>query len=72
MWLDKQLVLIEGNKPQPKPKGTYDEDMVKKVKSFQSSAGLEPDGFVGSSTVLHLIMKTGSVGPVLDDNKGIN
>ena len=71
-WLDKQLAIIDGNKPRSKPKSTYDMDMVKKVKSFQSSAGLEPDGFVGTSTVFHLIMKTGSVGPVLDDKKVIN
>jgi hypothetical protein len=53
VWLDKQRVLIEGNKPQHKPKGTYDEDMVTKVKSFQSSAGLEPGrvrGYIYSIT----------------------
>jgi peptidoglycan hydrolase-like protein with peptidoglycan-binding domain len=46
--------------------------MVNKVKLFQSYAGLNPDGFVGTTTVFHLIMKTGSVGLTLDDKKGIN
>jgi general secretion pathway protein A len=70
MWLDSQLMIIDGKKPRSKPRNTYDEEMVKKVKAFQSSVGLTPDGIVDPTTVGHMIMKTGSEGPVLDYKKG--
>jgi general secretion pathway protein A len=72
MWLDKQLASLEGKKARSQPKSTYDEEMVKKVKTFQTASGLKPDGIVGPTTIGQLIMKTGSDGPVLDDKKGVN
>lgn len=69
-WLDGQLAVIDKRKRRSKPKNTYDEDMVKRVKAFQSSAGLKPDGYVGPTTIGRLIMKTGTVGPALNDTKG--
>lgn len=72
MWLDRQLAVLEGKKPQPKSQSTYDKEMVKKVKTFQSASGLNPDGIVGPTTIGYLIMKTGSEGPVLDEIKGAN
>jgi general secretion pathway protein A len=71
-WLDKQLTSLEGKKARSRLKSIYDEEMVKKVKTFQSSAGLKSDGIVGPTTIAQLIMKTGSDGPVLDDKKGVN
>jgi general secretion pathway protein A len=71
-WLDKQLASIEGKKARSQPKSTYDEEMVKKVKTFQTAAGLKPDGIVGPMTIALLIIKTGSNGPILDDKKGVN
>lgn len=71
-WLDGQLAIIEGKKSRPKLKNIYDEDMVKRVKLFQSSTGLKPDGFVGPTTIGRLIMKTGAIGPKLDESKGVN
>jgi general secretion pathway protein A len=72
MWLDNQLALFEGKKPLSEPRKTYDEEMVKRVKAFQSAAGLKPDGIVSPSTIGYLILNTGSEGPVLDDKKGGN
>jgi general secretion pathway protein A len=72
MWLDSQLAFMEGKQPRSRPKRTYDAEMVKKVKAFQSASGLKPDGFVGPTTIVHLIMKTGSEGPALDEKKGVN
>jgi len=69
-WLDGQLAVIDKRKRRSKPKNTYDEDMVKRVKAFQSSAGLKSDGYVGPTTIGRLIMKTGTVGPALNDTKG--
>jgi general secretion pathway protein A len=71
-WLDSQLASIEGKKVRTGQKSIYDDEMVKKIKTFQSAAGLKPDGIVGPTTIAKLIMKTGSDGPVLDDKKGVN
>ena len=70
MWLDRQLAIIDGKKPRSKPRNVYDDEMVKKVKEFQSAAGLKPDGIVDPTTVGLMIMKTGGEGPVLDYKKG--
>ena len=71
-WLDKQLASLEGKKARSRLKNIYDEEMVKKVKTFQTAAGLKPDGIVGPTTIAQLIIKTGSDGPMLDDKKGVN
>jgi general secretion pathway protein A len=72
MWLDKQLASLEGKKARSQPKSTYDDEMVKKVKTFQTAVRLKPDGIVDPTTIAQLIMKTGSDGPMLDDKKGVN
>jgi general secretion pathway protein A len=72
MWLDTQLSIVDGKKPRSKPRVTYDEEMVKKVKALQSATGLKPDGIVGPTTVGRIIMKTGSEGPNLIEKKGVN
>lgn len=71
-WLDKQLASLEGKKARSRLKNIYDEEMVKKVKTFQTAAGLKPDGIVGPTTIAQLIIKTDSHGPMLDDKKGVN
>ena len=71
-WLDSQLASLEGKKTRSRLKNIYDEEMVKKVKTFQTAVGLKPDGIVGPTTIAQLIIKTGSHGPMLDDKKGVN
>ena len=71
-WLDSQLASLEGKKTRSRLKNIYDEEMVKKVKTFQTAVGLKPDGIVGLTTIAQLIIKIGSDGPMLDDKKGVN
>jgi general secretion pathway protein A len=64
-WLDRQLSIARGQKPQPKKNLVYDKELMSQVKKFQLSVGLVPDGVVGTQTVIHLNNAVGSNEPVL-------
>ena len=52
-WLDEQISIISGQQ-QERISSTYDEPLVKMVKSFQSQHGLIADGIVGPVTIIHI------------------
>ena len=53
-WVDQQLAAIQGREPLSEPPATYDENLARQVRSFQSSKGLQADGVVGPLTVIYL------------------
>jgi general secretion pathway protein A len=67
-WLDGQLALREGRAANSARQMVYDEEMEKRVRSFQTASGLTPDGVVGSKTAIYLTDGTG--GPSLGVGKG--
>lgn len=64
-WLDRQLSVMQGRQPRVGNGQVYTEEIVKQVKEFQRTAGLEPDGIVGPRTVMHISAVAGERGPVL-------
>jgi general secretion pathway protein A len=68
-WLDTQLAIIQGRTMQAKARSAFDAALVKEVKQFQLSRGLEPDGIVGAQTVIHLNSAAGSDEPLLTVRK---
>jgi len=69
-WLDKQLSVVQGRKHQTRKTSVYDEKLVGLVKQYQLSEGLEPDGVIGSQTIIHLNNATGTDEPLLKNNQG--
>jgi len=69
-WLDKQLSVVQGRKHQTRKNPVYDEKLVKQVKEYQLSEGLEPDGVIGSQTIVHLHNAVGTDEPVLGKRQG--
>jgi general secretion pathway protein A len=57
-WLDAQLAEIQGRAPLAEPPAVYDESLVRQVRAFQSSKGLQPDGVVGPRTVIQINSET--------------
>jgi general secretion pathway protein A len=54
-WLQTQLTFVEGADPPSIIEGTrFDSDLESRVKRFQISVGLIPDGIVGPQTWIHL------------------
>ncbi|MFN3238231.1 MAG: AAA family ATPase [Pseudomonadales bacterium] len=54
-WLQTQLAVVEGSDVPSIAAGTaFDEDLEARVKRFQISVGLVPDGIVGPQTWIHL------------------
>jgi len=71
-WLHKLLSFAQGRKPQTQSAFKYNNDMVNKVKTFQLDEGLSPDGIVGPQTIIHLLNKNGTDGPLLKASKEAN
>lgn len=71
-WLDRQLARVEGRAAEPADASVYDDPLVKRVKQFQVTAGLTPDGIVGWRTIVRLTDAAGGGGPALHDGKGGN
>lgn len=53
-WLDKQLALFEGTSPAIETNPLFDDVMVRRVRQFQLSQDIEPDGAVGPQTLIRL------------------
>lgn len=64
-WLENQLALINRNKARIKDDAVYDEELVRRVRKFQISKGLIPDGIVGPQTMIQLQNHTDNKGPFL-------
>jgi general secretion pathway protein A len=68
-WLDRQLAVIEGRPPSSLHSPVFDESMSGRVKKFQISMGLVPDGVVGSRTLILLNTAAGREVPLLKAGK---
>ena len=69
-WLGKQLALARGETAGPGLSQSYDNLLMDQVKKFQISIGLNPDGIVGSRTILPLTALGDNQDPVLYKGKG--
>ncbi len=64
-WLRERLAEIEARAPQPGESPLYDAALTQRVKQFQISRGLRPDGNVGPNTLIHLLGQTDASAPKL-------
>ena len=64
-WIDQQLVRIYGQNNPPTISNTYTEKLVTRIKTFQQSKGLLPDGIAGPRTLIHLNNELGLKAPQL-------
>jgi general secretion pathway protein A len=63
-WVDLQLARIYG-RTQERGSFIYNRELETRVKRFQLSQGLTPDGIIGPMTVIHLNTAAGTAGPRL-------
>jgi general secretion pathway protein A len=64
-WLDEQLASIQDRAPLSEPPETYGDSLIRQVRKFQSSKGLNPDGAVGPRTVIQINTETQADLPLL-------
>jgi len=69
-WLDEQLATIQGRPPSTALPETYDENLQRQVRGFQSSRGLLADGLVGPLTVININTATRTDVPLLQQREG--
>lgn len=70
-WLVEKLALFQGQQIDPLKDPVFDDEVLKRVKEFQFSKGLVPDGIVGPQTFIHLNSIIESRDPVLSgEQKG--
>ncbi|WP_305042301.1 ExeA family protein [Geoalkalibacter sp.] len=65
LWLAARLAGLDGREPEPRTSLEYDRALVQDVRRFQVSRGLQPDGIVGSKTLIQLGSSLGEVEPRL-------
>jgi general secretion pathway protein A len=63
-WLSRQLALVDGE-PAVTTTVNFDENLERRLKRFQISVGLRPDGIAGERTWIHLNSATGTDVPRL-------
>jgi len=64
-WLSRQLALFEGANISMDPDPVFDAAMVRRIKRFQLSQDLEPDGTIGPKTLMRLAAVGDSAAPQL-------
>jgi len=64
-WLEKELALVQERAPRSGEAQLYDREMEKRVKEFQRSKGLKPDGIAGPGTITKLMATVVSAEPTL-------
>jgi len=64
-WLNTQLTKINNRSSHDTIIGTYDDQLVDKIKAFQIKQGLIADGIVGPVTIIHLNTEAGMNVPSL-------
>ena len=67
-WLATRLASLH-NEPAPPPKQPFDAELQGKVRAFQLTQGLKPDGVAGSTTLMQLNRATGVAEPRLTSEK---
>jgi general secretion pathway protein A len=70
LWLARRLADIEGSTAEPHSSELYDAGLVQQVRRFQLSRGLQPDGIVGSKTLIQLGSVLGGSDPRLTASGG--
>ncbi len=68
-WVERNLARAQGRRIRARRTAVYDEELVRKVKEFQRTAGLDPDGIVGPWTTMRL-SDAANAGPVLGGSRG--
>lgn len=53
-WIDEQLAAVQGRSTRSPENMVMNEDLVEQVRRFQLTAGLIPDGIVGTHTIIHM------------------
>lgn len=70
-WLHRQLSIAQATGAETAiVGGTFDEALERRVKQFQISQGLKPDGIAGTITWIHLNSAVGANVPHLDSSRG--
>lgn len=64
-WLARQLDSIQGRKQSDTKKNSYDQQLLERVRAFQQSEGLIPDGIAGPQTIIRINAILGVAGPAL-------
>jgi general secretion pathway protein A len=64
-WLDERLALVQGGQRLTTGDPVFNGELVERVKEFQRSKGLKPDGIVGPQTLIHLNSVQENSDPVL-------
>lgn len=64
-WVDQQLAVIQGRLPRESTRHIYDSALVRQVKRFQVTKGLNPDGVVGPQTAIEFASITSADTPLL-------
>jgi general secretion pathway protein A len=59
VWVRRALDSLKGKTPDPEPPDLYDDDLRKRVMSFQKERSLIQDGVVGSETLVRLALAVG-------------
>ena len=66
-WLRQRLGALDGQPVTAKVNQTYDEELKRRVASFQQGEALVPDGIAGEETLVRLVATTpGANGPSLN------
>ena len=68
-WLYNSLSTIQDWEPVKEGKLNFDNDLIQKVKKYQITEGLVPDGIVGIQTIIHINSAIGSNVPLLMTEK---
>lgn len=63
-WLNRQIAVIQ-NRPEPPRGGALEGPVLVRLKEFQRTRGLNPDGLVGPNTLIHLDSALGGGSPRL-------
>lgn len=69
-WLVNRLDAIENNNSDVETGVAFDDMVESRVKRFQISAGLKPDGIVGTRTWIHINSRINESIPVLNEGQG--
>jgi general secretion pathway protein A len=68
-WLDERLANVLGKQNLVSKDAVFDDELLKRVKEFQLSRGLIPDGVVGTKTIIHLNLTSKNGDPVLSEKQ---
>lgn len=68
-WLEEQMAELNGRGVRSGGEPVLDGQLLEEVQQFQAESGLEPDGIVGTYTLILINSRTGSQKPTLSSGK---